>query len=686
MSMLVQYIVVVALIITILYVVNQYYKYLRAKRKRQETIGVEKGIPFPRILNKYTQKGYNFILRIPILRTVLIKIRKKIETLSVYDEYTLRREVMKIIFSIIALFSIGCLVLLVIRPSWLIVFWILLGILLLSGVLVDFFVYRVENRLLVQLKNYLVRVTFNYQQTKMVDEAVFDSIQYAGPEMKVHAERINKILNDLDSEKELAAYEEVAPSRYLRVFAGLAVLVKDRGDNFDEKNGSSFVKGLTAINKELNDEILYRSKLSYALRSLSTLALIPIFLALPTKNWSISQFPTTESFYGSRIGFLSEIAVYAISVACYLIVRKMKEINDNASEFKPTRLKWEAWLFKKIPLLEKLCEALSPQRFTKKYHERQQLIKDANENLEVKELTLQQILSCLAVFIIFVTSFTFAHFRETNSVLNQVASQSIFTSQLTEKELVAEIEKNDFDRSVIKDLKDMKTLPSEKELREMIADQLNLDVNDLEVTNSFNRISGKWQIVSNSFLQWWEVLISIVIAIVSYFIPVQILISKRKARLKLMEREVYQLLVLISILRDFEGMSVSIILNWLQRFSIAFKKSITIAIEEFDSGPELALVKLSENNTFEPFQQIVERLKLTLVRLSIKEAFNDIEMEREFYLEQRREDQKRSLEKKGQIGEFLGLGPLVCLTFIYLIFPIIYIGVKESNNMINMLK
>lgn len=686
MSMLVQYIVVVALIITILYVVNQYYKYLRAKRKRQETIGVEKGIPFPRIFNKYTQKGYNFILRIPILRTVLIKIRKKLETLSVYDEYTLRREVMKIIFSIVALFSIGCLVLIIIRPSWLVVFWILLGILMLSGVLVDFFVYRVENRLLVQLKNYLVRVTFNYQQTKMVDEAVFDSIQYAGPEMKVHAERINKILNDLDSEKELAAYEEVAPSRYLRVFAGLAVLVKDRGDNFDEKNGSSFVKGLTAINKELNDEILYRSKLSYALRSLSTLALIPIFLALPTKYWSISQFPTTEAFYGSRIGFLSEIAVYAISVACYLIVRKMREINDNASEFKPTRIKWEAWLFKKVPLLEKLCVALSPQRFTKKYHERQQLIKDANENLEVKELTLQQILSCIAVFIILATSFTFAHFRETNSVLNQVASQSIFTSQLSEKELMAEIEKNDFDKNVIQDLKEMKTLPSEKKLREMIADQLNLEENDLEVTNSYKRIAGKWAIVSNSFLQWWEVLISVIIAFVSYFIPIQVLISKRNARLKLMEREVYQLLVLISILRDFEGMSVSIILNWLQRFSIAFKKPITIAIEEFDSGPEMALVKLSENNTFEPFQQIVERLKLTLVRLSIKEAFNDIEMEREFYLEQRREDQKRSLEKKGQIGEFLGLGPLVCLTFIYLIFPIIYIGVKESNNMINMLR
>ncbi|UZN01254.1 hypothetical protein OL548_34445 (plasmid) [Lysinibacillus sp. MHQ-1] len=250
----------------------------------------------------------------------------------------------------------------------------------------------------------------------------------------------------------------------------------------------------------------------------------------------------------------------------------MREINDNSTEFKPTRIKWEQWLFKKIPLLEKFCEALSPQKFTKKYHERQQLIKEANENLEVKELTLQQVLSCIAVFIVLVTTLTLAHVRETNTVLNQVATQSIFTSQLTEKELQGVAEKNEFDRNVIEDLKEMKKLPTDEELRELIADQLNLDSRDLEVTNAYKRITGKWATISNSFLQWWEVLIAIVIAFISYLIPVQILMAKRKARLKLMEREVYQLLVLISILRDFDGMSVSIILNWLQRFSLVFKK------------------------------------------------------------------------------------------------------------------
>lgn len=663
----------------------QFQKFMQSHRRQQEALGTKKvNVNYQMKANQYAQKSYNLLMRAPILNNLLLRIRKKLETLAVYDEYTLRREVMKIVFAVISLVTITCLLLLIIRPDWLIVLWIMLGMLLLSGILIDFFVYRVEKKLLVQLKNYINRVRFNFQQTKMVDEAVFDSIQHAGAEMKVHAERLDKILNSLDTEKELAEYEEVAPTRYLRVFAGLSVLVKERGDNIDEK-GSSYLNGLTAINKELNDEILYRSKLSYALRSLSTLALIPIFFALPTKTWTVSQFPTTEAFYSSRMGFLSEIAVYAISVGSYLIVRKMREVNDSSSELKPTKVKWEEWLLKKIPLLNRLCEVLSPRNFTKKFYERKQLIKDANENLKIEELTLQRVLVCVGIFVLLTGIFTFAHHREKTSVLNLTVSPSMFTTPLTEKEMLVEIKKNEFDRSVLADLEEAKTLPTSEELTVMIADQLGLDTSDPQVKKATERIVHKWSVVSNSFLQWWEVVIAVVVAYLSLYIPILILRYKRKERLKLMEREVYQLLVLIAILRDFEGMSVSIVLNWLQRFSIAFKKSITIAIEEFDSGPDAALEKLGENNTFEPFQQIIERLKLTLVRLSIKEAFDDVEMEREFYLEQRREEQKRTLESKGKIGGFLGLMPMVSLIFIFLIFPILYIGIKESGNMMNLL-
>lgn len=682
----IQYILLFALIATILYILYEYQKFSKLKREKEQTLGGKrKSQNYSKLLNKYAQGIYNILLRIPLVKTGLLQIRKKLETLSVYDEYSLRREVVKIIAVIIGFFTVGCLILLIIQPSWLIVFWILLGLLMLSGAFVEFFVYRVEAKLLVQLKNFINRVNFNYQQTKMIDEAIFDGIQYAGPEMKVHAERIYNIINSLEPEKELSQYEEVAPTRYLRVLAGLTLLVKERGDHFSEK-GSSFINGITAINKELNDEILYRSRLTFALRSLSTLALIPIFFALPVKNWSTLNFPTTEQFYSSRIGFLSEIAVYAISVGCYLIIRKMKQINEaSATEIRSSRIKWEKWLLDKIPFLDKISTAFTPRNTSKRYREQQQLIKEANESFTVKELTVQRIVWSLLVFVALVSSFTFAHYREEQSVLNQKAVSSMFTSTISDKELKQHNQLMEYDKKLIMDLKEVDVLPSADELKSMIADQLGLDLNDPQVEKSYERIVAKWSIVSTSFLQWWEVFLAILFAWATTYIPIFILMFKRRERLKQMEKEVYQLLVIIAILRDFEGMGVFIILNWLQRFSIAFKGSITIAIEEFDSGGEEALEKLAEANTFEPFQQIVERLKLSLVKLSIKEAFQSIEMEREFYLEQRRDEQRQSIESKSRLGNFLGLAPLAALIFIYLIFPIMYLAIKESGQIMDML-
>lgn len=676
-----------ALVVTILYVVYQYQRFVQIKNERDTVMGSKKihNGAIQRFLSKYTQKGYNLILRIPVIRSIMLQIRKKLETLSVYDEFSLRKEVMKIMYSIFVVAVVVLVVLVVVQPSWLIIFWVFVGLLLTSGILIDFFIYRVEIKLLQQLKDYINRNRFAYQETKMVDEALFDALQYVGPEMKVHAERIYNILNSENPEEELAKYDDVAPTRYLRVFAGLTLLVKDRGDKFDKEKGSLYLKGLTAINEELNEELLFRSRLSYALRSITVLAIIPIFFAVPVKNYTMSSFPTSEAFYSSRFGFLAEISVYFISIACYLIVRKMRQVSDGSSELSSSKFKWEQAIFTKFPFVEKICIAMSPKEYTKKFNERRLLIKEANEQITVQQLTLRQIITSISIFIILVGSLAYAHVREAESTLNKNdMMQSLFTSNYTEKEMKMVEEQTEYDKQLINDFQTIKVLPSEEEIMLMIADQLNANVNDVEVRKTYSRVMEKWNVISNSYVKWWEIVFALALAYAFYQVPIIMLRYKRKARLKMMEREVFQLLVLISSLKDFDGMSVSVILEWMERFSIAFKRSLLVAIEEFDSGPEEALDVLSETNTFEPFQQIVARLKLTLERLSITEAFDDIDVERTYFLAQRKEEQNREVGSKTRIGDFLGLAPIVSLVFIYLIFPIMYIAVKESQIMMQL--
>ncbi len=631
--------------------------------------------------NLFAQQAYNKTSRMPIIGKGIARIRGRLETLAVYDEYTIRREVMRIAFTIVAFILSITIVVLLIRPSWLVVFWVLLGIIFTTGIILDVFVYRVEVRLLNQLKMFNNRVRFYYQQTKMVDEAVYDAIQQVGPEMKIQADRIYKILTSAEPEKELAAYEDVAPSRFLKIIAGLSVLVKDQGDVFNDK-GSAFLRGLSAVNQELNTEILYRSKLAYAMRGISVLALVPVFFALPLQIWANEYFPIMQKFYESRIGFLAEVIVYTVSLVSYLLIRKMRENNEATYHSKEKRVKWEEWILNKVPFAQPIVRAFTPAKFSKQYFKLTELLKETNSPLKIEWLTMHRMILTVAAFFILVGGFVFAHSREEKSILYSVVPISMFAGNLTDDD-VAEFQKTtQFDRDVIEAIQEMDVVTPES-LQLYIANQLGAeDVNDRKVKQAMERIVEKWQGVQNAFLKWWEVLYALLFAVVVWFIPVWTLYFQRYLRQKDMENEVHQHLILISILRDFERMSVYTILEWMERFSVVFRTPISASIAVYDSGPEEALDRLTETVAFEPFQQIVERLKLSLVRVSLKEAFDDIDIEREYMMEQRKESNTRSIAEKTNWAELLGMFPIVVLTFLYLVGPLIYLSVVESQDML----
>ncbi|MCM3390211.1 hypothetical protein M3649_19115 [Ureibacillus chungkukjangi] len=674
-----QYLVLIGIVGFLIIAAFFIIQMLKNKNAQKRALGKAKASNFEAKFNYIAQKSYNYTLKIPVIRNLITRIRRRIETLSVYDEYSLRREVMKIIYTVLIVAIFIILLLLVVRPSWLVALWILLGVVFISGILIDTFVYRVEARLLKQLKEFNNRVRFFYQQTKMVDEAIFDSIQFVGPEMKNHAERIYNILISVEPEKELAKYEEVAPTRFLKVIAGLSLLVQDQGDKFSEK-GSAYLRALSAVNQELNNEILYRSKLAYQLRSLSTLALAPIFFALPLKNWAIANFSIMQSFYDSRIGFLAEVSVYAISIICYLVIRKLREVTEPKNPMGMRRKHWEQWIFAKLPFVEKLVVALTPQPYSKKYFQLQQLIKDANAPYKVEWLTLHKIVIGLSIFFVLTSGFILAHVREEHGALNNILSDTIFAGTLSEEDILAEQEKTEFDKDVIQHIKESNTTISDQELRTYLSEQLGVDLNNPEVITAYDRIAMKWEIVKNSYLKWWELLSVIIISFIFSYATIWNLQFKKFLRRKEMETEVHQHLVLISSLKEFDRMSVYIILIWMERFSVVFKEPLQICLQGFDGGPEEALNQLKEDVSFEAFQQIIERLNLAVIRISVKEAFDDIDMEREFYLDQRKETQSRSLDTKGEIGGMLGFAPIVALTLIYLVIPLIYISVVKSND------
>ena len=78
--------------------------------------------------------------------------------------------------------------------------------------------------------------------------------------------------------------------------------------------------------------------------------------------------------------------------------------------------------------------------------------------------------------------------------------------------------------------------------------------------------------------------------------------------------------------------------------------------------------------------QIVEGLQSAVEQIPIRNAFDELDNEREYYKEKRKESNERLIARKGRIGKIIGFAPLVCLFVGYLIVPLIAIGLLSMTN------
>ena len=90
-----------------------------------------------------------------------------------------------------------------------------------------------------------------------------------------------------------------------------------------------------------------------------------------------------------------------------------------------------------------------------------------------------------------------------------------------------------------------------------------------------------------------------------------------------------------------------------------------------------ALENLKEDVSYKDLIRIIEGLQAAVEKISIKDAFDELETEREYYKEKRKEANDRLISKKGLIGKAVGFTPMIVLFVGYLIIPLIYVGIKS---------
>ena len=628
------------------------------------------------------QKLYVIYVKIPFIKRYLLKIRRRLEIINIDDEYLTRKQASKILTnSILIIIPLTLIIILLTNQNFLLMAFLLVFEIFLADTIINGMVDKIDNKLLKEQINFFSEIRHAYHEYNMVEEAIYQVAQDdEQPEMSRQAEKIYEILISNDPESELEKYYDVAPNSYLKEFAGVSYLTKEFGDRKID-GASLYLKNLNNITQEMQLEILKRDKLDYVFQSLSLISIVPILFMEPLKDWAVSSFSFTASFYEGKVGMIMQILILILTFVCYLLTRKLKDNGSVNLSTKNTENPWQAKLYK-IGIIKKFVNLFIPKDGTKEYRKLQQEMKNAASKDKIEWIYINRILLCIATFIASVIIIMYLHHIVVQNVYTEPTATYDIIGSMTDRQTQTAMEITESDNDYIYYFRGNTSVTQADIEKEMERGRINedyLESSTEEIQAAAERVLGKIQTVNSENMKWFEVLLAMVFAIIAYNAPIWMLIFQAKMRQLEMEDEVMQFQTIILMLMRIERVNVEIILEWLERYANIFKEPISKCVNNYESGPWEALEQLKEDVSYPQFIQIVESLQAAVEKIPIADAFDELDTERDYYQARRKESNERLISRKGMIGRGIGFAPMIVIFVGYLIIPLVFIGMTSMS-------
>ncbi|MFK4475622.1 Flp pilus assembly protein TadB [Paenibacillus sp. RC73] len=633
------------------------------------------------VLQRQMQSGmhklYTLGMRFPVTSGYITSVRKRLSGLHAYDEYKLRLETMKMTLFIWVAFACSGVVLLMMKPGLEFAVLALLCGVVINSLILDMAISRMEKRLLAQMIELFANVRHHYHQHGMVEEAISEAADLAGAEAGRHARLIHEALTDADPHEALERYYESAPNRFLKAFAGISYMVMEFGDRIEE-GGSIYLKGLGSLAREIQLELLRRNKLDYLLKSLNVIALAPVFFTMPIERWARSSFPSMDEFYQGKWGFITKLSVYIVIIVSYFLLQKLQQTDETGYRAGKGRRVWEQKLYR-LPIIRNVVDALIPQQHMPSYFQLTQLLKESGAEVKLEWLYIRRITLFIAGLVLSISMVFILHEAEKTHILHAPVQSGQMFGRLSPVEEKEALKQSEIDRKMMHAL-NMKADSTYEQTYAALEHVYGGRKTPEQLSENTRRILQKLGAWNAEYIKWWEVLISLVAGYVAYQMPMLLLYLQRKMRRLDMRHEVYQFQTVISILRAMERMSVEEILEWLNRFSVIFKRPLQKCLLHYEHGPEAALDLLKEEAPLPEFQRLVDKLHLSLGKITIREAFDDLDSHMSYYFEQRKQEYEKIIDSKAIWGRMIGFAPMYGLIFLYLVIPLIGMSFVQMDS------
>ena len=371
------------------------------------------------------QKLYLTYIKIPFIKRYALKIRRRLEIINIDDEYNTRKGTAKILTKALAVIAPVFLITIIITASnYLLMFILLIFEVFMIDTLIDGSVDKIDNKILREQIDFFAEIRHAYHEYNMVEEAIYQVSQDDEKSVSRQGEKIYEILISNDPEIELEKYYDIAPNSFLKEFAGISYLTKEFGDRKID-GASLYLQNVNNITQEMQLEILKRDKLNYVFQSLSIISIAPVLLLEPLKNWAISNFSFTASWYQGKAGMIVQIIILLTFIS-YILVRKLKDNGSTSINTKNTENPWQEKLYKKKPI-KKIVDLFITKERTKEYRKVKQLLKDSASSLKMRWLYINRISLAIVTFV--ASIFIFAQ-------LHVVAINYIYTEPTTDYDII----------------------------------------------------------------------------------------------------------------------------------------------------------------------------------------------------------------------------------------------------------
>ena len=361
------------------------------------------------------------------------------------------------------------------------------------------------------------------------------------------------------------------------------------------------------------------------------------------------------------------------------VIRKLKDNGAVNTKLENNQNPWQAKLYNIKPV-KKFVDLFIPKDGTADRRKIKKALKDAASKQKIEWLYVNRIVLAIAVFILSIVMFMMLHKVQIDYIYNEPTTDYNLIGELNERDYKKAMEVTKLHNHFLDIFRGKLDTTQDDIEKEMRKSKYYRDSDDTTIESNAKKIYEKLKVVNSEYLKWFEILLAMVFAIIGYASPILMLKFQVIIRKMSMEDEVMQYQTIILMLMRLERVDVEMILEWMERYADIFKEPISKCLNNYESGAWESLEDMKEEISFQPLIRIVESLQTAVEKVPIREAFDELDTDREYYQAKRKEANDRLISKKGMIGRAIGFTPLVGIFVGYLVVPSVFIGLISMTS------